>query len=380
AGEVRVLAAAGPSDGRRRELRFAVRDTGIGIPADRLERLFQPFSQADSSISRQYGGTGLGLVISRRLAELMGGGLCVESAPGQGSTFSFSVLVEPAPGRVAGEPVHPRPELMGRRVLVVAGHELNRRAVQDRAAVWGMRASAAASAGEAMALLQTGARFDGAVIDLRTPGQDGWTLLERLEELPEDRRPNVVVMAPFGFRWQGPLPPRVRALLAKPLKLAQIDRALAELFGAGPADVPAAVEPAAAGDGGALRILLAEDNVINQRVALKMLERLGYRADLAGNGLEVLEALARQPYDLVLMDVQMPQLDGLETTRRIRARWPGPAGPTIIAMTANAMRGDREQCLAAGMDGYIAKPVDREELRAALANPRLRWRLGIHID
>jgi PAS domain S-box-containing protein len=365
-GEVRATVSAGPRDGLRCELRFAVTDTGIGIPADRIERLFQPFSQADSSISRQYGGTGLGLVISKRLIELMSGSLTVSSTPGQGSTFSFSVLVAAAPGKASGSA--DRAPWTGQRLLVVEPHEINRMTLTRQATTRGLRVQAVTSADDALALLQAGECFEGALIALHGPNLDGRRLLERLEALPEAQKLPVVLLVPFSFRRQNPLPQQVRALLVKPLKVATIDRALAQLLGGAPLStlIPAPSEPDDSAPHAPLRILLAEDNVVNQRVALKILERLGYRAEVASNGFETLEALARQPFDLVLMDVQMPELDGLETTRRIRTRWPGTQGPIVIAMTANAMRGDRERCLNAGMDGYIAKPIDREELRSAL--------------
>ena len=373
AGEVWVEATAGATNGQSLKLCFAIHDTGIGIAADRLQRLFQPFSQADSSISRQYGGTGLGLAISRRLAELMGGVLEVESKPGHGSTFAFTVQVLLAPVELTLLEKPALAALAEQRLLVADRHAINRRILERHARTRGMSVQTAASAAEAMALWQVGEPFDAALLELSLLGRDEQSQSNWLGQLPVERTSRIGLMAPFGFRGRERFPARIRTVLVKPLKAAQIDRALLRLFNLTPA-TPAAGEPAIPAEPSSqrremLRILLAEDNVVNQRVALKLLERLGYRADMAGNGFEVLEALARQPYDLILMDVQMPELDGLETTRRIRARWPGPT-PTIIAMTANAMQGDRELCLAAGMDGYIAKPIDRAELRAALAGVR----------
>ncbi len=373
AGEVWVEAVAKPAVSPQIELRFAVHDTGIGIAADRLQRLFQPFSQADSSISRQYGGTGLGLAISRRLAELMDGVLEVESKPDQGSTFAFTVqaLLAPVDLTLPEEPA--LAALAERRLLVADSHAINRRILERHARARGMSVQTAASAAEVMALWQTGNPFDAALLELSLLGRDAQSRSNWLDQLPVERASRIGLMAPFGFRGHKRFSACVQTVLAKPLKAAPMDRALLRLFDLTP-PTPAAGEPVIpAGPPSRrremLRILLAEDNVVNQRVALKLLERLGYRADVASNGFEVLEALARQPYDLILMDVQMPELDGLEATRRIRARWPGPT-PTIIAMTANAMQGDRELCLAAGMDGYIAKPINREELRAALAGVR----------
>jgi PAS domain S-box-containing protein len=356
---------AGPG---RWRLHVRVRDTGIGIPADRLPHVFESFSQVDASTSRRYGGTGLGLAISKRLVELMGGRLWAESTEGEGSTFHVTLEAEEAavPGR---------PKLLGAdtgldggRVLVVDDNETNREIVSRQVKAWGMVADACASPLEALARIRQGDRFDVVVIDLQMPELDGFALAREIRrsevELP------LVLLTSLG-RVQDARSGGFAAQLTKPVKASQLHdalvTALARRFAEGSA--PAATESAPV-EAASLRILLAEDNEVNQRLALLLLKKLGYDADVVSNGLEALEALDRQRYDLVLMDVQMPELDGLETTRRICARWPGEGRPRIVAMTANAMQEDREACFAAGMDDYVAKPIRPEELAAALARAR----------
>ena len=362
-GEVVLHARAGV-DGC---LRFDVRDTGIGVPADRLDRLFRSFSQVDASTTRVYGGTGLGLAISQRLAEAMGGRVQVESEPGHGSVFSLEVPL-PAGAQTEDELAVPPAELPGRRALVVDDNETNRRILRRQLEGWRMSVDDHGDPRAALAAVDAGAAYDVVLLDMHMPEMDGIELAQQLRARPTTRDLPLLLLTSLGQR-----PAESDALgllhLTKPVKAGALRTAVARALGA--ALEPAGGVPASA-RGRRLRVLLAEDNVVNQRVALLLLERLGHRADVVANGLEAVEAVARTPYDVVLMDVQMPELDGLEATRRIRAELPQAAQPRIVAMTANALAEDRERCLAAGMDDYLAKPVRREELEAALLRTA-RW-------
>ncbi|GAB4440807.1 MAG: hypothetical protein OHK0015_37300 [Chloroflexi bacterium OHK40] len=367
-GEVEVNITARPLDDGRYELWVAVRDTGIGIPAERLDRLFRAFSQVDASTTRQYGGTGLGLAISRRLCELMGGQMGVTSAVGKGTTFHFTFIA--AAG--AAEPrVYLRgtvPQLAGKRLLVVDDNATNRRILRLQAEAWGMRVHTAASGGEALAWLARGEPVDVIILDMQMPQMDGAQLATTIRATRVASCPPIVLLTSLGRRPEDLAGGHFTAILTKPVKAAQLYETLLSTLGAAPEQrpQPKPLLNAELGRRMPLRVLLAEDNAVNQRVALKTLERLGYRADVVANGLEVLDALRRQPYDLVLMDVQMPELDGIEATRRIVREFAPPRRPHIVAMTANALQGDREACLAAGMDDYVSKPVRVEELVAAL--------------
>ena len=347
-----------------------VRDTGIGIPADRIGRLFQSFSQADASISRRYGGTGLGLAISRRLAELMDGSLMASSAgiAGRGSTFTLRFKADAAQAALAPEPIV-GVDLTGRHVLVVDDNATNRRILDKLLMRWGMTAEATDSPREALGWIAGGRRFDLAIVDMHMPELDGISLATAIRASDAGASVPVVILSSLGMHDRAS--DAVAAFLIKPVKPSALHDTLATVLAGNAASVP--VRAAGTGidhDLGArhpLRILLAEDNPVNQKLALRLLERMGYRADVAGDGLEAIAAIERTMYDVVLMDVQMPELDGLEATRRIRARWPGDAGPRIVAMTANAMEGDREMCLAAGMDDYLSKPIRPDALGEAIA-------------
>ncbi|MCK6555166.1 response regulator [Candidatus Binatia bacterium] len=381
-GEVVVRVDAEALAGKHHRVHVAVQDTGIGIPRDRMERLFRSFSQVDGSISRRFGGTGLGLAISKQLSELMGGTMWVESEEGIGSTFHFTVVAEaaaivPRVGWRAAEQL-----LAGRRLLVVDDNETNRRLLTQQARAWGMRPLAAASGPEALDWIRDGEEFDVGLLDVQMPGMDGLTLAAEIRTLRDAASLPLVMLSSVGEQaammrqGNGAPPPEVAAFLSKPVKPSVLHDALSGIFDrsdakSAPAPAPPPVDPELA-PLAPLRILVAEDNVVNQKVALSILSRLGYRADVAANGLEAIEAVRRQPYDVVFMDVQMPELDGLEATRRIVRRHAPNARPYIIAMTADAMQGDRERCLDAGMDDYIAKPVRTEDLRAALERCRER--------
>jgi len=380
-------------------LLFAVKDTGIGIPTDRMERLFKPFSQVDASTTRQYGGTGLGLAIGQRLSHLMGGQMWVESRgtvggspPARfqpqtadpntdiGSIFYFTLVAPVVPSSSIVDGKSARSTLEGKRLLIVDDNATNRTILIRQTQNWGMVPEAAASGSEALDRLQHSDPFDIAILDGQMPRMDGWMLAAEIRNRPHTRNLPLVMLTSLGqLDLDRPPEAEFAAFLNKPVKQGQLYAALCQVLGdriSGPA-VPVPIVPRSPAKQRPLRILLAEDNMVNQKVALHILDRLGYRADVAANGFEAIEAVGRAPYDVVLMDVQMPELDGLEATRRICAQF--SPRPRIIAMTANAMQGDREACLEAGMDDYISKPIRIEQLTEVLAriSPRDRDRDAI---
>jgi PAS domain S-box-containing protein len=371
-GEVFVTIDSEPVDAQTHRIHFAVQDSGIGIAAEHLPRLFQSFTQVDASTTRKYGGTGLGLAISKRLAELMGGSVSVQSEPGQGSVFRVSVLARAAE---AAEPAdflqRNVPALVGKRLLIVDDNLSNRRILTRLAMRWGLLPSTLPSALEALDRIRHGEIYDAAVLGMSMPGIDGLELAAEIRRRRSADELPIVMLTSLGQRHALPEAQRagLAAFLSKPIKASQLFATLvAVLQGrhAMPVEPPPAPGPPPPAARLPLKVLVAEDNVVNQRVALRLLQRLGYHADVAANGLEVIEAVERQPYSVVLMDIQMPEMDGLQAARWIRQRR-GPLGlPRIIAMTANAMPGDREAYLAAGMDGYVAKPIELDDLAAAL--------------
>jgi signal transduction histidine kinase/CheY-like chemotaxis protein/HAMP domain-containing protein len=372
-GEVVLSVTAKRLDpGSDHELTFSVRDTGIGIPQDRLGRLFESFSQVDVSTARKYGGTGLGLAISKRLTELMGGTMSVESRVGHGSEFRFTVRAPSAEGAVPArrELRGTQPTLVGKRVLVVDDNETNRRILGAYLDSWGMQVSLTGSPREVVGWVEAGEAFDIGVLDMHMPEMDGVTLARAIRQHRPPTALPLLLFTSLGRREADAASVGFAAHLMKPIKPSALFDALVGALAAQPtrvdrrAPVRLELDPAMA-QRHPLRILLAEDNVVNQKLALRLLEQMGYRADVAANGLEAVAAVERQPYDVVLMDVQMPEMDGLEASREIIRRWP-EGRPRIVAMTANAMQGDRELCLAAGMDDYVSKPIRVEELIAAL--------------
>jgi signal transduction histidine kinase len=351
-------------------LHFTVADTGPGIPREKQDRLFQSFSQVDSSTTRQYGGTGLGLAISKRLAELMGGTMWVESAAGAGSTFQFEITVKD------GEPAVPAWQqapigLRGRRLLVVDDNAAQRRVIAECAAFWGVAVVEAAGLAEAeVALAAPGERFDVLALDAELLGADRAAAIASLRQRAGSVA--VVLMLARRLRSEEVAALGADARIVRPLRPDHLLEALVRSLNAGSAQekrAPAAsvfAEPMAARL--PLRMLLVDDIAINQMVGSMLLQRLGYTVDVVGNGIEALAALEAKDYDLIFLDVRMPEMDGYETAQRITAMWAGKATPRprIVAMTGNAMQSDREKCLEAGMDAYISKPVRIEELKAII--------------
>lgn len=381
--QVRALSAPVCAEGEERwHLHFTVKDTGIGIPVDRLARLFKSFSQADASTTRHYGGTGLGLAISKRLVEMMGGKMWVESVPQKGSTFHFTLPMAAAERAVPEAPETDTARLANLRVLIVDDNSTNCQILSARTRKWGMLPRDTREATIALEWLKAGERFDAAILDMQMPGIDGLALAGEIRKLPAHASLPLLLLTSMGTRTDVPGFTTVSfaACLTKPVKSAQLAEALVRaVSGLKPAPPKPAtkskLDPALA-QRLPLRVLLCDDNAINQKVALRLLQQMGYQAELAANGLEALAALDRQPYDLIFMDVMMPEMGGFEATRIIRERqnaksgFPNYRGPiTIVAMTANAMQGDREQCLAAGMNDYVAKPVRLEDVRAIIE----RW-------
>jgi PAS domain S-box-containing protein len=368
-------------------VRFEITDTGIGMTGEQQRKLFEAFTQADTSTTRRYGGTGLGLTISKQLVELMGGEVWVESAPGEGSTFSFTASLEKQPVAAQTAQNH-RPDLRGLRVLVVDDNDTNRRILDKQVTSWGMRDGLTGDAFEALRMLKearrSGIPYDVAILDMHMPGMDGIELAKRIKEAPELSQIRLVLLTSMGRRSDDPRAESagLDAYLTKPVRQSELYDCLLTVMGSPvghPEPSTRRADPLVARRARRVvsrrpenrpHILLAEDNPVNQQVAVKMLENLGYDVAVAANGREALDSLAHTTYAAVLMDVQMPEMDGYEATAEIRRREEGsPQRTPIIAMTANALEGDREKALRAGMDDYIAKPVKPAKLNAVLE----RW-------
>jgi len=376
--KVQKMASASGEEGNSNSmsLLFSVQDSGIGIPPDRLSKLFKPFTQADVSTARKYGGTGLGLAISRRLVELMGGRMWAESVPGLGSTFRFTMQVAVAEDSKPPAYVAKMPRLADLKILILDDNAESRDMLFDQCRLWGMLPQAVENASQAMELLGK-EHFDLALIDLHLAGADGLTVASEIQKLPASAMMPMVLLTPLGKKKSNS--EEVRVVFAhsvhKPVKPVQLCAALerALLSPRAPARAP---EPAKVVNKMAetipLRILVADDNAINQKVAVRILQQLGYAPDVADNGRAVLDQLDQKPYDFIFMDVMMPEMDGLEATRMLRKRQAAGdhahyRAPIIVcAMTAHAMAGDREKCLASGMDDYLAKPVRPKDVRDML--------------
>ncbi|NJN62851.1 MAG: response regulator, partial [Coleofasciculaceae cyanobacterium RL_1_1] len=371
----------------RYELEFAVRDTGIGILPSRMHRLFRSFSQVDASTTREYGGTGLGLAISKQLAELMGGRMWVDSKgmfagnppPDRqpkssldtpGATFHFTVIAEIAPADSIAPQIPDFSSLIDKHVLIVDDNPTNRKILTLETQSWGMHSTVVDRPSAAIAAMESDKIFDLAILDVQMPEMDGIELARRIRQNPKGKRLPLVVLTSVGWESSHHYHElEFAAFVSKPIKQSQLYNILLGVLSGRPTvrttisannyDVEFATRLP-------LKILIAEDNIVNQKVATQTLQRLGYRADVVSNGREALEAVARQHYDVVLMDMQMPVMDGLQSSRQICQRWQPDRRPRLIALTANAMRGDRDACLEAGMDDYISKPIRLDELTKAL--------------
>jgi signal transduction histidine kinase/CheY-like chemotaxis protein len=352
------------------QLQIAVRDTGIGIPPERMSRLFRSFSQVDASTTRRYGGTGLGLAISRHLVEQMGGSIQVESSGvrGQGSVFRVHLPIQVVIDEGSSAATGDVSALQGKAVLVVDDNATNRKILLHQLGAWGMKVEEVTCAAEALALLLAGRKYDLVVLDGAMPDMDGFALGRAIREHYSPRQLAMVLLTSLDQHKES-IAALDAAYLRKPIKPAQLQEILRRQL----APQPALRQPpraerwdATLGERRPLRILMAEDNRVNQKVIHGMLARCGYRVDLAGNGIEVLDALRRQRYDVVLMDVQMPEMDGEEATSSIRQDFPAEQQPYIIAMTANAFEDQRQQYMTIGMDDYLSKPVDPAKLMETL--------------
>ncbi|WP_420631224.1 response regulator [Candidatus Leptofilum sp.] len=369
-GEIIIFVSSEKLPNAKHEIHIAVKDTGIGIPSERLDRLFVSFSQVDASTTRQYGGTGLGLAISRRLTELMDGQMWVESVVGKGSTFHFTIQVEEVPLIKDPDKLPAGNVLHNKHILIVDDNLTNRTILAKQADSWQMIPHCFSTSAEAISALKEKMKFDVAVLDMQMPHIDGVMLAQIIRKTYFQPALPLVLLSSIGQMLSPEQRQLFDACLTKPVKPSILFNTLVKIF----SDTQTAVSPqekkgmfdASLGEQYPLRILLAEDNTINQKVALRMLERLGYRADVAGNGLEVIEAVLQRPYDVILMDIQMPEMDGLKATLHIRDELIGRNQPYIIAMTANALAGDREKYLSQGMDDYVSKPVRIPELQRAL--------------
>ncbi|MFK7921319.1 MAG: response regulator, partial [Bacteroidia bacterium] len=366
------------------ELVFSVKDTGIGIPKEQREKLFKAFQQADASTTRKYGGTGLGLAISQRLSSLMGGTIWVESEPGQGSTFTFTVATEK--GNIAQVETNDQNAdssvLQGKKLLVVDDNETNRLIIERQAFQYNMEVHTAESGPEALKLFEEGGKFDIAILDCQMPDMNGFELGGYLKD-KIDGPMLMLSSALLNADMENQVRNLFDAYLMKPTRQSHLIRTLSSLLTPRKSEIKQVLASTtsknrintALAKAIPINILVAEDNLVNQKIIQKMLARMGYEIEIAENGLKVLELLEQGKYDLIFMDVQMPKMDGLEVTQQIHTRW-AYKRPVIIAMTANAMQGDREMCIDAGMDDYISKPVIPRELEKMLE----KWGRKILMD
>jgi signal transduction histidine kinase/HPt (histidine-containing phosphotransfer) domain-containing protein len=356
-------------------LQFSVRDTGIGIPLEKQHRLFKSFQQVDASTTRHYGGSGLGLAISKRLAELMGGKIWVESEAGKGSTFFFTIQAKSA---LPGTPPNwqtLQPQLVGKHLLFIEDNATNREIISYRGKQWGLTVETASNCKEALDLLADRPDFDVILIDHQLADKDGLELAAEIRAMPHGASPVIILLSAARLRGDDIRPAQtgISVFVHKPLRPAHLLDALYRALSIQlQTEKKAPATPVLDSNFAVrfpLRLMLADDNSINKKVGLSVLQKLGFRADVASNGLEVLQLLEQKAYDIILLDVQMPEMDGLEAARQIHRRWPEGKRPRMIAMTGNAFLGDREKCLEAGMDDYISKPVRIGELQSALE----RW-------
>ena len=352
-------------------LKFEIRDTGPGIPADRMDRLFQPFSQVDASITRHHGGTGLGLVIAKRLVEAMGGKIWVNSVVGTGTSFCFTLFTKATCSRRRVNFLTSSAVLTDRQVLIVDDGEINRRMLRIQTERWGMIPQVFEKPAEVLSWLQGGPQVDVAILDFQMPVVDGCQLAREIHSFDKYKQlPLILLSSSLPSRAMGDSIDEFAVRLMKPIKQADLFNALSTALGKIKTVTKSLrqnkiFDPSMAARL-PLNILVAEDNIVNQKVAMGVLLQFGYQTDLVVSGKEAVEAVERQRYDLLFMDLQMPDMDGLEATRVICSRMSPSERPYIVAMTANAMKEDRELCLSAGMDGYLSKPIRPEEIKAAI--------------
>ncbi|NUM81795.1 response regulator, partial [bacterium] len=369
-GEVLLNVNATQSEDGNVNLEFEVRDTGIGIPENKISEMFKPFSQADSSTTRKYGGTGLGLAIAAKLVALMNGKIWVRSVLGQGTSFHFTIT---APISSAPVPQHLMiPEIEGKRILIVDDNETNRKILKVQCEMWKMIPHMVATPLEALQLIQNQTPFDLGIIDMQMPDMDGITLAMEIRKWRNKRVLPLIMLSSLGNNDKRITSSKdfFSAIISKPVKQSVLwDAIVQTLSNSQPETMYSKIDSALdrrLSENLPLRILLAEDNAINQKLAVRVFEKMGYVIDIAVNGLEVLDALKNKTFDIVFMDVQMPEMDGLEATRKIIGAYSPHKRPVIIAMTANAMQGDRERCLEAGMDDYITKPITPKHIQSKL--------------
>lgn len=367
-GEISVFVTLRSQQADTYTLEFQINDTGAGIPPERIHTIFEQFSQADNALTRRGEGTGLGLAITRRLVDMMAGQIWVASTLGVGSRFHFTLPTRRAEGKLKPF-LHPNiPEIVGKRVLVVENNPANLQALQDFCRAWGAVAEACVSSREAIARLAAGERYDIGLVESNLPNATALDFAKFVRgRFSKQELPLILIAPPNDPHPKDVVRDLFNLYLTKPLTRSRLFDSLMTVLGElNLITVRPGQSALKLGERLPLRILLAEDNPINQIVATSILDDMGYKATIAENGQEALAALRKQPYDVVLMDMQMPEMDGLEATRRIRADFPADCQPLIIAMTANALEGDKQACLQAGMNDYISKPVMPEALAAAL--------------
>lgn len=371
-GEVFISVTAKKIEGDLHEIIFAVKDTGIGIPGEKISKLFQPFSQVDVSTTRVYGGTGLGLAICKKLVELMGGKMWVESEVNVGSTFYFTIVAPsvPTPPKIYIKGI--LPQLSGKKVLIVDDNYTNRKILRIQTENWGMIPTETEFPAEALKWLDAGEKFDLAILDYQMPDIDGIELTRRIREMEQKGDFPIIILTSIGRHEDENIVKElnISKYLYKPIKQSQLYEGIVSAISGQVVIVKKSESYASVdstlGQKFPLKILLAEDNTINQKVTTRILERIGYKANIVANGIEVLQELKNIDYDLILMDVHMPEMDGLQASAIINQEFDKQDRPVIIALTANAMQGDREECFNAGMDDYLSKPVRIEELQAVL--------------
>jgi CheY-like chemotaxis protein len=353
-------------------MRFSIKDTGIGIAPNNQENLFEAFVQADSSITRQYGGTGLGLAISKKLIELMGGTIWIESQQGKGSTFFFTVKMKMAthvkPKLVVRGYI---PELKNCKVLIVDDNQTNRHILNLQFDNWGMKPTTIGSPLDALKLVEGGETFDLGILDMQMPVMDGIQLGRKLKALPNGKEMPLIMLSSLGKIYAAP-PEVFAAEISKPIRFSELFDLVKNTISEKKKKPEKEAEQNLnknLSEKMPLQILLAEDNLINQKLIIQLLNKMGYCPDISANGAEAIMMVEKKRYDILFMDIQMPVMDGLEATRNIISNWPKDQRPYIIAMTANVMDGDKEKCLEAGMVDYLSKPIKFNEVQEAL----MKW-------